>query len=183
MDSIIFSSMCHAGMYTSSLGAHVPFARFPGYFGPFLYTRWALYSLAANPLMVLVGFHFDDARGIQVSQALVLGLLAGSTAVAVAGGVLMAVMMSPSHRRSFWGRQSLREYVSELFDSRTYAPVGMGSDASRAHLLKFSRCGSEWGIPLFSLLCYVVVQLLHFGKNSAAPPHNPRHRFSQTTPR
>ena len=173
MDSIISSSVSHAVIYGCSLGAPLPFARFPGYLGPFLYTRWALYSLAVNPLMVLVGFHYDVAHGIQFSQDFVFGVLAGSTAVAVAGGVLMAVIMSPSHRRSFWGRQSLREYVSELFDSRTYAPVGMGSDASRAHLLEFSRCGIGWGIPLFSFLCYVAVKLLHFGKNSAAPPHNP----------
>ena len=45
---------------------------------------------------------------------------------------------STSHRGSFFGRLSLRQYISELFDTRTYAPIGEGVDASNAHLLKFS---------------------------------------------
>ena len=47
--------------------------------------------------------------------------------------------MNASHRQSFFGRLSLREYIDELFDERMYAPLGHGLDASRAHLLKFSR--------------------------------------------
>ena len=51
----------------------------------------------------------------------------------------MMAFMNASHRRTFFGRLSLRQYVSELFGKRTYAPVGDGVDASNAHLLKFSK--------------------------------------------
>ena len=41
----------------------------------------------------------------------------------------MMAFMNASHRRTFFGRLSLRQYLDELFDPRTYAPLGQGLDA------------------------------------------------------
>ena len=80
--------------------------------------------------------------------------LAAFTTVSLLGLGLMMAFMNPSHRRSFFGRLSLRQYIDELFEERTYAPFGHGLDASRAHLLKFSRYYwpsseklGEWLVP------------------------------------
>ena len=72
----------------------------------------------------------------------------------VLGFTVMIVFMNSSHRRTFCGRLSLREYIDEIWEERVYAPLGHGLDASRAHLLKFSRYYwpkseklAEWLVP------------------------------------
>ena len=110
-----------------------------GYLGPSIYIPWCLYQLAVNPAMVVYSLYIDDGNHVKLTTREILPFVFGSMVVAISGFALILAFMNPSHRRSFWGRLSLREYVAELFDSRTYAPVGSGLDASRAHLLKFSR--------------------------------------------
>ena len=89
--------------------------------------------------MMLIYVTSLDSQAITFSRGSMLSSLATSTAIAVVSAVLMALSMNPSHRRSFFGRLCLKQYIAELWDTRTYAPVGSGIDASRAHLLKFSR--------------------------------------------
>ena len=95
--------------------------------------------LALNPVMLLFGLSFKGSSQIAFTHNELLWALGGATATALAGAIVMAAAMNPSHRQSFLGRQSLKQYIAELWDTRTYAPVGSGLDASRAHLLKFSR--------------------------------------------
>ena len=97
-----------------------------------------MYSLISNPMMLIYVMSLGS-QTIAFSRGFMLSSLAISTATAVVGAVLMALSMNPSHRPSFFGRLSLKQYIAELWDTRTYAPVGSGIDASRAHLLKFSR--------------------------------------------
>ena len=66
-------------------------------------------------------------------------MLGVCTAISVLGFGLMIALMNPTHRRTFFGRLSMRKYVEELWDERAYAPLGQGIDASRAHILKFSK--------------------------------------------
>ena len=47
---------------------------------------------------------------------------------------------SPYPRPKFYEHLPLRAYVIEMWNTRTEAGLGEGMDASRAHLLKFSRC-------------------------------------------
>ena len=97
-----------------------------------------MYSLISNP-MVLIYVTWLGSQTIAVSRESMASALAMSSATAVVGAALMAMSMNPSHRPQFFGRLSLKQYVAELWDTRTCAPVGSGVDASRAHLLKFSR--------------------------------------------
>ena len=127
-------------MYLGTLGVPLPFARFPGWLGPSIYVPWMLYALLSNPAAVLFGY---KSSAIAFSQGELLYALAGATALAVVGVALMAANMNASHRKSFCGRLSLKEYVAELWDERTYAPLGQGIDASRAHILKFSKYGTQ----------------------------------------
>ena len=86
----------------------------------------------------------EGSSAIEFSLKELLYTLAGASATAVVGAALAAVNMEPSHRKSFCGRLSLKEYVAELWESRTYAPKGAGLDASRAHLIKFSRWATHF---------------------------------------
>ena len=66
-------------------------------------------------------------------------MLGVSTAISLLGFIAMLAFMNATHRRSFFGQLSMREYIDELWEERTYAPLGRGIDASRAHILKFSK--------------------------------------------
>ena len=90
--------------------------------------------------MVIVGLRLDARREqIQVSEGLLLLAVAAATIMALAGFALAISFMNRKYRRTFLGRFSFREYVAELWESRTYAPIGKGLDASRGNLLYFSR--------------------------------------------
>ena len=111
-----------------------------GYLGPSIYLPWCLYQLAVNPLMVTVGLRLDSGKEqIQISEKLLLFTVAAATVTALAGFALAVFLMNRKYRRTFLGRFSFREYVKKLWESRTYAPIGKGLDASRASLLYFFR--------------------------------------------
>ena len=95
--------------------------------------------LALNPAMLLFGLSLEGSSRIAFAEDELVWALGGATIIALAGAAMMAAAMIPSHRQSFLGRQSLKQYIAELWDTRTYAPIGSGLDASRAHLLKFSK--------------------------------------------
>ena len=110
-----------------------------GYFGPSVYLPWCLYQLAVNPLMVTVGLRLDSGKEqIQISEGLLLLAVAAATFLTLSGFVLVVFFMNRKYRKTFLGRFSFREYVSELWESRTYAPIGKGLDASRGNLLFLS---------------------------------------------
>ena len=131
----------HGFNYIGSLGIPIPLGRFPGFYGPSLYAPCAIYVLISNPPVMIYVMQFEGSQTISFSRDQLLTALAGASMLAVAGAVLAVVAMNPSHRGSFFGRLSLKQYVAELWETRTCAPVGSGIDASRAHLLKFSRYG------------------------------------------
>ena len=116
-----------------------PLGRFPGMLGPSVFIPWMAYSLISNPLALILAMSLEGSQKIVFSMDELLAALCGATALAVAGAVVMITSMNASHRASFFGRLSLKQYVAELWENRTCAPVGSGIDASRAHLLKFSR--------------------------------------------
>ena len=90
--------------------------------------------------MVIVGLRLDARREqIQISEGLLLLAVAAATITALAGFALAISFMNRKYRRTFLGRFSLREYMVELWESREYAPVGKGLDASRADLIMLSR--------------------------------------------
>ena len=121
-----------------------------------------------NPLMVLVAGELDESQVIRLPRAYLLILLTVGTGTggyffyaalnnrphathyhptlpnttqrpAALGFGLMMLLMEPARRGTFCGRLRLRDYISELFDERTCSPDGIGLDASRAHLMKFSQ--------------------------------------------
>jgi hypothetical protein len=140
LDSTVGSLVVQALLYVFTLGAPTPFLRFPGYLGPTLYLPWVLYLMGANIVMIVVGLELDrEQNNIQIDTERVYLVFATSVSLSVLGFGLMMGCMNPSRRSSFFGRLSLRDYISELWDVRTYAPIGEGLDASRAHLLKFSK--------------------------------------------
>ena len=146
-------------MFIGSMGAFTPFARFPTWIGPRVWLPWALYLLVSNPLMLLYGTSLEGSSRIALSQSQLLMALAGATALAAAGATGMAATMNASHRQSFFGGLCLNAYVQELWQTRTYAPVGSGHDASRAHLLKFSRWGrQQWGAHRFRPMIQVFIK-------------------------
>ena len=90
--------------------------------------------------MVIVGLRLDARREqIQISEGLLLLTVAAATITALAGFALAVSFMNRKYRRTFLGRFSFREYVAELWELRTYAPIGKGLDASRGSLLYLSR--------------------------------------------
>ena len=91
-----------------------------------------------NPFMVEMGLQLDGG-GVQVPKLPLQLAIACATGLALLGFALAMVLMNPSHRKTFVGQLSFRQYVAELWDSRTYAPVGKGLDASRADLVGLSR--------------------------------------------
>ena len=122
-----------------ALGVPLPFGRFPGMYGPSLFVPWAACLLALNPAILLLGLSREGGSRIVFAEDELLWALGGATAVALVGAAMMAAAMDSSHRQSFLGRLSLKQYITELWETRTYAPLGSGINASRAHLLKFSR--------------------------------------------
>ena len=89
--------------------------------------------------MVIVGLRRDARKEqIQISEGLLLLAVAAATIMALAGFALAVFFMNRKYRKTFLGRFSFREYVSELWESRTYAPIGKGLDASRGNLLFLS---------------------------------------------
>ena len=90
--------------------------------------------------MVTVGLRFDSKREqIQMSEGLLLLAVATATITALVGFALAISFMNPKYRKTFLGRFSFRQYMVELWESRTYALVGNGLDASRADLITLSR--------------------------------------------
>ena len=90
--------------------------------------------------MVIVGLQLDGGKEqIQISEGLLLLSVASAIGMALAGFALVIYFMNPKYPQSFLGRLSFRQYVVELWGTRTYAPVGKGLDASRAELLNYSR--------------------------------------------
>ena len=66
VDSWFGSSCAQLVVYGLALGAPFPLLRQPGILGPALYLPCAAYSLAINPVMVLIGRYLDVGRQIQV---------------------------------------------------------------------------------------------------------------------
>ena len=90
--------------------------------------------------MVTVGLRLDAREEqIQISEGLLLLGVAAAVATALVGFALAISFMNPTHQKTFFGRFSFRQYMVELWKSRTYAPNGNGLDASRAHLMQLSR--------------------------------------------
>ena len=90
--------------------------------------------------MVIVGLRLDARKElIQIPEGLLLLAVAAATITALAGFALAISFMNRKYRKTFLGRFSFREYVVELWESREYAPVGNGLDASRADLIDYSR--------------------------------------------
>ena len=90
--------------------------------------------------MLIVGLRLDARKEqIQISEGLLLLAVAAATITALAGFALAIAFMNRKYRKTFLGRFSFREYVVELWESREYAPVGNGLDASRADLIILSR--------------------------------------------
>jgi hypothetical protein len=139
LDSLPVSLFMNILMYLFALGVPLPFGRFPGMYGPSMLIPWVTFMLALNPAVLLFGLSQEGGSRIAFAEDELLWALGGATALALAGAATMAAAMDPSHRQSFLGRLSLKQYVAELWETRTYAPLGSGIDASRAHLLKFSR--------------------------------------------
>jgi positive regulator of sigma E activity len=90
--------------------------------------------------MITVGLHLDGNKvQVEISEGLLLLAVAVATLVALVGFAVTIAFMNHGYHKTFLGRLSFRQYFVKLWDSRTYAPIGKGLDASRADLIQFSR--------------------------------------------
>ena len=101
-----------------------------------------LYQLAVNPIMIAVGLQLDGRKEqveIELSEGLLLLAVAVAAFMALVGFAVSIAFMNRGYRKKFWGPLSFWQYVVELWESRTWAPIGKGLNASRADLIGFSR--------------------------------------------
>jgi hypothetical protein len=90
--------------------------------------------------MITVGLQLDGSKErIQISDSLLFLTVAASSFMALVGFAISIAFMNYEYRRTFFGRLSFRQYVVELWNSRTWAPIGKGLDANRADLILLSR--------------------------------------------
>ena len=114
-----------------------------GYLGGRLYSSALVYSFFNNVAMMSVGFYLDSQRAsplITLSMEFSLYSLGFMSLTGALGFTLLMTLINKTHRRTFYEHLPLRAYVIEMWNTRTEAGLGEGMDASRAHLLKFSRC-------------------------------------------
>mmetsp|Transcript_99194 Transcript_99194/g.283738 ORF Transcript_99194/g.283738 Transcript_99194/m.283738 type:complete len:525 (+) Transcript_99194:697-2271(+) len=141
-DTFLGSLIIDIVLYVLSIGAPFFLLRFPGYLGPSIYLLWCLYQLAVNPIMIAVGLQLDGRKeqvDIELSEGLLLLAVAVAAFMALVGFAVSIAFMNHGCRKTFLGRLSFRQYLAELWESRTWAPIGKGLDASRADLISFSR--------------------------------------------
>ena len=92
--------------------------------------------------MIAVGLQLDGRKQqveIELSEGLLLLAVAVAAFMALVGFAVSIVFMNSGYRKTFLGRLSFRQYMIELWESHTWAPIGKGLDASRANLIDFSR--------------------------------------------
>ena len=92
--------------------------------------------------MIAVGLQLDGNKEqveIKISEGLLLLAVAVAAFVALVGFAVSIAFMNRGYRKTFLGRLSFRQYLFELWESRTWAPIGKGLDASRANLIELSR--------------------------------------------
>ena len=90
--------------------------------------------------MITVGLHLDgDKEQVEISEGLLLLAVTVAALMALVGFAVSIAFMNRGYRKKFWGPLSFWQYVVELWESRTWAPIGKGLNASRADLIGFSR--------------------------------------------
>ena len=92
--------------------------------------------------MIAVGLQLDGRKEqleIELSEGLLLLAVAVAAFMAFVGFAVSIAFMNHGYRKTFLGRLSFRQYIVELWASRTWAPIGKGLNASRADLITFSR--------------------------------------------
>ena len=138
-DGVVMSLVTHFCDYASMLAAPMPLTRHPAWLGLRAWSIGVAYSLAINPVIMLVGFRIDRSDGGRSAigaTASVMGLvLFAATAVAVCGAMIAWRCMDASHRPTFYRHESCRQQTDWMWENRTTAPRGSGRDAARAHVL------------------------------------------------
>ena len=90
--------------------------------------------------MIAVGLQLDGRKAqVEISEGLLLLAVAVAAFMALVGFVVSIVFMNRGYRKTFLGHLSFRQYIVELWESRTWATIGKGLNASRADLIGFSR--------------------------------------------
>jgi len=92
--------------------------------------------------MIAVGLQLDGRKEqveIEISEGLLLLAVSVAAFMALVGFAVSIAFMNRGYRKTFLGCLSFRRYLVELWESRKWAPIGKGLDASRADLTSFSR--------------------------------------------
>ena len=85
------------------------------------------------------GYGRKEQVEIEISEGLLFLAVVVAVFMALVGFTVSIAFMNRGYRKTFLGRLSLQQYTIELWESRTWAPIGKGLDASRAELINFAR--------------------------------------------
>ena len=103
-------------------------------YGPALWASFTVYThMLANAAMVAVAFHLDDGA-IRAGRAVVIAGVAAGLGLAVVGFGVAAAAMPARYRETFYKHDTLRDYLSRIWDERAVSRPGWGEgqDAARA---------------------------------------------------
>lgn len=105
-------------------------------YGPAVWAFFGAYNQVSNVLMVAVAFHLDDSDegNLKVDRAVIVGGVAAGLGLFVAGFSIMLYSMPARYRRTFYRHDTLKAYLSRIWDERTESRRGWGEghDAARA---------------------------------------------------
>jgi len=115
--------------------------------GPSLFVVIIAYGLVVNPLMLIKGISLLDEKGlVGLPVSMLWTVLVVATLVAVLGLALMFGFMKPKYRSTFYKHHTIRQYVEELWEERTWSSrYGPGKDCSRADIVESV---ATWTWPL-----------------------------------
>ena len=146
-EGVVPSIVVNTMILLSSLAAPCPLLRFPGMLGPSLFVVMIAYGLVVNPLMLFKGISLLDEKGlVGLPVSMLWTVLVVATLVAVLGLALMFGFMKPKYRSTFYKHHTIRQYVEELWEERTWSShYGPGKDCSRADIVESV---ATWTWPL-----------------------------------
>ena len=115
-DSTAFSLISYAlTFYPLMLAAPFPLIRHPFFLTPLVYSGFIAWSLfAANPLMLLLAFRFDDEPS-RISQWVVWSVLGTATCLSVLATLAAFVLMKPSFRSTFYRHRTMATHVRKHY--------------------------------------------------------------------
>ena len=145
-DGVAQSLFTNFGQFPMVLAVPFPQLRNPLWLGPDLYCFSLIYSLfVSNPLMIFVAFRVNGGS-LRIHETEAWLGLAAAVGVALFGAGVLWASMTPSYRKTFYQRRTLREHIEKWhWDTRVVARIGKGHDAARGEGQGVARAAGQMG--------------------------------------